>query len=137
MLTVHTEQAGSSFLKGGENVGVGMIRDLRGVVEREDAEMGILITLADPTSPMVSEAAAAGVARKSAHGRLPRIQITKIEEILDGQMPKMPPIPVPPRELSRGGSENQAKIEMLLPFEGLNIKPAKGEFVDPRFMKLG
>jgi hypothetical protein len=68
-------------VKGGENFGVGMIRDLRGVVEREDAEMGILIALADPTSPMVSEAAVAGVVRKSAHGRLPRIQITEIEAL--------------------------------------------------------
>jgi site-specific DNA-methyltransferase (adenine-specific) len=33
-------------VKGGENVGVQMVRDLRGVIEREEAEMGILVTLA-------------------------------------------------------------------------------------------
>ena len=75
-------------VKGGGNVGVAMVRDLRGVIEREDAEMGVLITLENPTSPMASEAAAAGFVRKSAHGRLPRIQIVTIEEILDGRTPK-------------------------------------------------
>jgi DNA modification methylase len=59
-------------VKGGENVGVQMVRDLRGVIEREEAEMGILISLAEPTAPMMTEAAAAGFVSKSAHGRLPR-----------------------------------------------------------------
>ena len=30
-----------------------------------------------------------------------------------------------------------SQIEMLLPFEGLNIKPATGEFGDPRFIEDG
>ena len=48
-------------VKGGENIGVKDVRDLRGVIEREDAEMGILITLADPPGTMMTEAAAAGL----------------------------------------------------------------------------
>ncbi len=124
-------------VKGGENVGVGMIRDLRGVVEREDAEMGILIALADPTSPMVSEAAVAGLYENRRMAGYPGSKSLKLK-LLNGQMPKMPPIPVPPREAAFSrGKRKSGQIEMLLPFEGLNIKPAKGEFVDPRFMKLG
>ncbi len=34
-------------VKGGENVGVQMVRDLRGVIEREEAEMGILVSLVE------------------------------------------------------------------------------------------
>lgn len=124
-------------VKGGENVGVGMVRDLRGVIEREDAEMGILITLAEPTSAMITEAAAAGVVRKSAHGRLPRIQIATIADILDGRLPKLPPLPVLPRQTSPQRKRRKSdQIEMLLPLDGLNIKPSKGEFLDPRFMKM-
>ena len=37
-----------------------MIRDLRGVIEREQAGIGVFLTLTPPTRPMVAEAAAAG-----------------------------------------------------------------------------
>ena len=115
-----------------------MVRDLRGVIEREDAEMGILITLARPTSPMVTEAAAAGNVRKSAHGRIPRIQIATIEDILEGRLPKLPPLPQLPRQVAPTSRKRKAdQLEMLLPIEGVNIKAAKGEFVDPRFMSVG
>jgi hypothetical protein len=73
---------------GGEHVGVQMVRDLRGVIEREEAEMGIMVTLANPTGPMESEAAGAGFVRKSAHGRLPRLQVVSVADILAGHMPK-------------------------------------------------
>ena len=44
-------------VKAGDNVGVGMIRDLRGVIERERAEIGIFLTLTEPKKTMVAEAA--------------------------------------------------------------------------------
>jgi site-specific DNA-methyltransferase (adenine-specific) len=53
-------------VKGGENIGVQMVRDLRGLIERENAEMGILVSLVEPTAPMKNEAAAAGSVSKSA-----------------------------------------------------------------------
>ena len=42
------------------HTGVAHVRDLRGVVDREDAETGTLITLEQPTQPMRTEAASAG-----------------------------------------------------------------------------
>ena len=36
------------------------VRDLRGVIEREKAEIGVLLTLEEPTKPMRAEAASAG-----------------------------------------------------------------------------
>lgn len=47
-------------VKAGDNVGVSMIRDLRGVIEREGAGIGVFLTLTPPTQPMVAEAAGAG-----------------------------------------------------------------------------
>ncbi|HEV2629441.1 MAG TPA: DNA methyltransferase [Pseudolabrys sp.] len=122
-------------VKGGENVGVQMVRDLRGVIEREGAEMGILISLTDPTGPMKTEAAAAGYVSKSAHGRVPRLQIVTIEEILEGKMPKLPPLPQPDR-IERTARRKQFKdqMELLLPFAGDKVGPAKGDFVDPSIM---
>ncbi len=41
-------------VKGGDNVNVAMLRDLGYVVKREKAQMGIFITLAEPTKPMLT-----------------------------------------------------------------------------------
>ncbi|HEV7909549.1 MAG TPA: DNA methyltransferase [Methylocella sp.] len=125
-------------VKGGDNVGVQMVRDLRGVIEREEAEMGIFISLAEPTGPMMTEAAAAGFVSKSAHGRLPRLQIVKIEDILERRMPKLPPLPEPER-IDRRAPRKQFKdqLELLLPFAGDKIGPTKGDFIDPSIMAIG
>ena len=41
-------------------VGVNHVRDLKGVIEREKAAIGALITLREPTKSMLTEAAAGG-----------------------------------------------------------------------------
>lgn len=125
-------------VKGGENVGVQMVRDLRGVIEREEAEMGIIVTLANPTGPMTSEANSAGFVQKSAHGRLPRIQIVTVADMLDGQLPKMPPLPQPERTQRNARKVKDGdQIEMLLPFAGdIGIKPEEGVYIDPRFKQF-
>ncbi len=71
-----------SRVKAGDNVGVGMIRDLRGVIEREGAGIGVFLTLADPSRPMVTEAAGAGQFELDGFGAVPRIQIVTIEEAM-------------------------------------------------------
>jgi len=69
-------------VKAGDNVGVAMLRDLRGVIERERAEIGIFLTLTPPTRPMVAEAAAAGQYHEDGFDPVPRIQIVSIEDAL-------------------------------------------------------
>jgi len=71
-------------VKGGENVGASMIRDLKGTVEREKAAIGLFITLTPPTRPMQTEAASAGHYESPHHGGFQRIQILTIAGILDG-----------------------------------------------------
>ncbi|MBI3661998.1 MAG: restriction endonuclease [Acidobacteria bacterium] len=66
------------------HVSVRDVRDLRGVIEREKAELGVLITLEDSTRDMRSEAASAGF-YKSPWGQHPRIQILTIEQLLEGK----------------------------------------------------
>jgi site-specific DNA-methyltransferase (adenine-specific) len=75
--------------KGGEHVGVPMIRDLKGVLEREKAPIGIFLTLAPPTKPMVVEAASAGFYELGGR-RYPRLQIITIESALRGERPAIP-----------------------------------------------
>ncbi|MEE9455247.1 MAG: DNA methyltransferase [Paracoccaceae bacterium] len=69
-------------VKGGKNIGVAMIRDLVGVLDREKAPMGIFLTLTPPTKPMITEAAAAGMWDIEGLDPVPRVQIVTIDALL-------------------------------------------------------
>jgi site-specific DNA-methyltransferase (adenine-specific) len=70
----------------------GDIRDLHGVLDRENGAIGAFITLEKPTSQMVTEA----VSMSYYHSDLwqkdyPRIQIITIEDLLNGKGINLPP----------------------------------------------
>lgn len=72
-------------------VGVGDIRDLHGVSDRESATMGFLITLKQPTKPMIEEAIVKGFYTDSFGNKYPKTQILLVEELLKGKKPDTPP----------------------------------------------
>jgi DNA modification methylase len=61
------------------------VRDLRGVVEREGAAIGVLISMQEPTSHMRTEAAAAGFYDSPWGGSYPRLQILTVAQLLAGE----------------------------------------------------
>ena len=77
-------------------VKAGDIRDLKGVLDREQAAIGAFLTLKPPTKPMREEAAAAGF-YEPVHfpgHRFPRLQILTIAELFAGkelQYPRFAP----------------------------------------------
>lgn len=74
------------------HVNAAVIRDLRGVLDREQGAIGLLITLEPATSEMVKEAISAGFYEsKLWQQKYPRMQILSIEELLQGEEIKMPP----------------------------------------------
>jgi len=86
----HDDKSGRSkaiilSVKGG-GVQASHIRDLRGVVDREKAAIGVLITLEQPSKPMLKEAVEAGF-YDSPHltEKFPRLQILTIEGLLAGK----------------------------------------------------
>ena len=88
-------------------VGVAQIRDLKGVVERENAAIGVFITLRRPTAPMTREALVAGFYAPEHYPdlRFPRLQIFTIEELLGGAAPQYPR--VAPQATFRRAPRNQ------------------------------
>jgi DNA modification methylase len=74
-------------------VSAATVRELRGALEREGAQMALLITLEPPTAAMYREAAAAGEYQHAfADERYPRLQILTIEALIErGARPHMPP----------------------------------------------
>lgn len=65
-------------------VSVKDIRDLRGVIEREKAIIGVFVTLEDPTQPMVVEAIEADYYERLGQ-KYPKIQIRTIEELFQNK----------------------------------------------------
>jgi hypothetical protein len=66
------------------------LRDLRGVLEREKAEIGVLLCMEEPTKPMRAEAAGAGF-YKTPYGNHPRLQILTVGQLLEGLRIDYPP----------------------------------------------
>ena len=70
----------------------GDVRDLIGTVQREQASIGVFITLEEPTRDMTAEALKAGFYYSPGWNRdFPRIQMLTIGELLNGAEVKMPP----------------------------------------------
>ena len=61
------------------------IRDLKGVIEREKATLGVFITLKSPTREMLKEAIASGFYDSEFFGTFPKLQILTITDILEGK----------------------------------------------------
>lgn len=76
------------------HVRAGDIRDLRGTVEREAAQIGIFITLEDPTRDMIQEASTAGFYHAPWGKDVPRIQILTIAQLLQGVTVQVPALQV-------------------------------------------
>lgn len=70
----------------------GDIATLRGDMEREQAALGVLITLEEPSRPMISEAKAAGQYMHEGMGRAyDRISIVTVKDIVeDGKRLQIP-----------------------------------------------
>ncbi|HTX20882.1 MAG TPA: DNA methyltransferase [Candidatus Aquilonibacter sp.] len=72
-------------VKGGKT-GVKDVRDLRGVLDREQAAIGVLISLQPPTREMQAEAASAGFyEHKLNRQKYPRLQLRTVKELMDGK----------------------------------------------------
>ncbi|MGH7786490.1 MAG: DNA methyltransferase [Candidatus Binatia bacterium] len=83
-----TKQIVLSVKAGGTSVP--HVRDLVGVLAREKAQIGVLITMQEPTRPMRTEAASAGfyelrIGDDHVVHRFPRLQLLTIAELLAGK----------------------------------------------------
>jgi len=101
------------------------VRDLRGVMEREQAEIAVLISFEEPTAGMRAEAAEAGFYVSGQDDRLkenpwgqkyPRIQLLTVRELLDGRSIEYPHVTganVTLRRAQRAREAAPEKIELF------------------------
>jgi site-specific DNA-methyltransferase (adenine-specific) len=85
-------------VKGTIAVNPGMVRDLAGTVDHQDADFGILITLQEPTEGMRTEARKAGVYKYNNQREIPRLQIVSAADLFKEYLP----LQLPPEEVRNG-----------------------------------
>lgn len=105
------------------NVGPTELRAIRGILEREHAEIGVLISLHTPTKGMRVEAAKSGFyespwekAHRSAK-KYPRLQILTIADLLSGKTVECPPFRADVTFKKAPKARASEKISQPLPFE--------------------
>lgn len=106
-----TERAIVSVKGGG--VSVPMVRDLKGVLDREKAPIGVFLTLEHPTRPMEKEAASAGFYTLGAR-QYPKLQIITVEQALNGAKPAIPLVDTGAtfKRAARESATNQPKLDL-------------------------
>ncbi len=90
------------------------VRDLRGVVERERAEIGVLLSFEEPSTGMRAEAAEAGF--ESPWGKHPRLQLRTISQLLGGQGVDYPHVTganVTHRRAGRAAAARPEELQLL------------------------
>lgn len=116
------------------------VRELRGVIEREKAAIGVLLTYHAPSAAMKKEAASAGTYESVKWGRrYPRLQIITIEELLAGKQIQCPPLSQVNRTFTKAPKQKRpattyqrpltgtAVIEVTPPENVVALRPRKGK----------
>ena len=90
-----------------------MIRDLKGVLDREKAPIGVFLTLQEPTRPMEKEAASAGF-YTFGDRQYPRLQIITVGQALGGMKPAIPLVDTGAafKRAAREGDGPQPKLDL-------------------------
>jgi len=112
-------------VKGGLNVGVDAIHKLKSVVEREKAEIGVLVCIDRATGPMDKEAASAGDVGPPSR-RVSKLQIVTVEMLFQPNPVDLPGMIDPPEvgrspmlePPKRGRKRIEGQAEMLFAMEG-------------------
>jgi len=98
-------------------VTVSQIRDLRGTLEREKADIGVFLCFEAPTRPMLKEAAEAGFYKSPDGTSYPRMQILTVEQLLNGQQVQYPRYARDNTFKQAPRSRGRAASNMSLPLE--------------------
>lgn len=79
------------------HVNSGMVRDLKGTIEREHAAIGLFVTLEEPSKEMLLEASTAGSYHSELWNRdYERLQVLSVKDLLEnGRKPNLPPFVLP------------------------------------------
>lgn len=89
-------------VKGGANIGPQFVRDLIGTVQTQQAQLGVLITMATPTRGVLDAVDHGGTYTWPVNGQtFPRVQVITVADLLAGKRPRVPQLMLPYIQASR------------------------------------
>jgi DNA modification methylase len=107
-------------VKGGTNVTPHSVRDLLGTVVTEQAQMGVLITMTEPSHGVVTAADRGGSYTWPVNGAtFPRIQVVTVRDLLRNKRPAMPTLMLPYVQATKAQAESTHDTFDKLAAEGM------------------
>jgi site-specific DNA-methyltransferase (adenine-specific) len=100
-------------VKGGEKVQSKDIDALLGAIEKHKCDMGVFLTTAEPTKPMLDTVAGAGFVKMPGF-EFPKLQILTLKDFFAGKRPKLPSVNITFKAAQHSGKkkENQEALEL-------------------------
>jgi DNA modification methylase len=98
-------------VKGGENVQSKDIDALIGAMSKHKCELGIFLTLAKPTKPMLDAAAKSGFAKIPGF-EYPKIQIVTLKDYFAGKRPKLPDTNITFKAAQHSGKQAKGQMDL-------------------------
>jgi site-specific DNA-methyltransferase (adenine-specific) len=100
-------------VKGGEHVESKDIDALLGAMEKHKCGIGVFLTIAEPTKPMLDTVAGAGFVEIPGY-KIPKLQILTLKNYFKNKLPKLPQVNITFKAAQLKGKkkQNQIKLEM-------------------------
>jgi site-specific DNA-methyltransferase (adenine-specific) len=99
-------------VKGGEKVQSKDIDALLGAIEKHKCDMGVFLTTAEPTKPMLDTVAGAGFVKLPGF-EFPKLQILTLKDFFAGKRPKLPSVNITFKAAQHSGKKgNQGALEL-------------------------
>jgi site-specific DNA-methyltransferase (adenine-specific) len=93
-------------VKGGEKVQSKDIDALLGAIEKHKCDMGVFLTTAEPTKPMLDTVAGAGFVKLPGF-EFPKLQILTLKEFFAGKRPKLPSVNITFKAAQHSGKKGK------------------------------
>jgi site-specific DNA-methyltransferase (adenine-specific) len=100
-------------VKGGEHVESKDIDALLGAMDKHKCEIGVFLTIAEPTKPMLETVAGSGFVEIPGY-KIPKLQILTLKDYFKNKLPKLPQVNITFKAAQLKGKkkQNQIKLEM-------------------------
>lgn len=101
-------------VKGGKTVSPSFVRDLLGTVDTQKAQMGVLITMAEPSRGVIDAANHGGTYTWPVNGQAyPRIQVITVADLLARKRPEMPLLDLPYIQAARAAQPAPEQMTLV------------------------
>jgi len=100
-------------VKGGEHVESKDIDALLGAMEKHKCEIGVFLTIAEPTKPMLETVAGAGFVAIPGY-KIPKLQILTLKDYFKNKLPKLPQVNITFKAAQLKGKRKQNQMNLIL-----------------------